>query len=186
MSETIRLAFVFARVGVMTFGGGYAMLPLLSRELVEKRAWLTEPEFADMTAVGQCTPGIIGVNMATYAGYKRAGVRGGVAATLGLVFPSAVIIALVAALLRGFADVPAVRHAFTGIRVAVCALVVKTAVSLLKSSVFGSSGGLRRVVPAVVFAAALALALFTNLHPAVLALASGAFGIAYSRLRAGK
>jgi chromate transporter len=182
MPETIRLALVFARVGVMTFGGGYAMLPLISRELVEKRAWLTESEFADMTAVGQCTPGIIGANMATYAGYKRAGIPGGVAATLGLVFPSAVIITLAAALLRGFAEVPAVRSAFAGIRVAVCALVVKAAVSLMKSSVFKASGGSRRFVAAAVFAAVLALALFTGLHPAALALASGAFGVAYLRL----
>jgi chromate transporter len=176
MPEIILLTLVFARVGVMTFGGGYAMLPLLSRELVEKRAWLTESEFTDMIAVGQCTPGVIAVNMATYAGYKRAGAWGGVAATLGLVFPSAVIITVVAALLSGFAEYPGVKHAFAGVRVAVCALIIKTAVTLWRSSVGSLAAG---AVFAVVFAAAV----FTGLHPAVLVLGAGTFGAVFSTRR---
>jgi chromate transporter len=175
---------VFARVGVMTFGGGYAMLPLLSRELVDTRAWLTESEFADMTAIGQCTPGIIGVNMATYAGYKRAGVLGGIFATIGLVFPSAIIITLVAALLRGFADAPAVSHAFAGIRVAVCALIVKTAAALMKTTLTPPGRPSGDVAAAVaIFFTVFALSALTDLHPVVLVLSSGVVGVAYMRLR---
>ncbi|MDR0446362.1 MAG: chromate transporter [Oscillospiraceae bacterium] len=177
MREVLMLALIYARVGVTTFGGGYAMLPMLSRELVEKRAWLTEAEFADMIVVGQCTPGIIGLNMATYAGYKRAGVPGGIAATLGLVLPSAVIISLIAALLQGFAEYAVVRHAFAGVRVAVCALIIKTIASLWRSAVKAPEAG-------AVFAVVFLLAVFTKLHPVVLALASAAFGICFTKLRA--
>jgi chromate transporter len=125
---------VFAKVGVMTFGGGYAMLPMLMRELVEKRGWLDTEEFANMTAIGQCTPGIIAVNMATYVGFKRRKNIGGIVATLGVIFPSVIIVSVIAAVLRGYTELPAVRHAFAGIRVSVCALIVKTVVSLWKTS----------------------------------------------------
>ncbi|MDR0905410.1 MAG: chromate transporter [Oscillospiraceae bacterium] len=135
MRELIRLFLVFAKVGVMTIGGGYAMLPILMRELVEKRGWLDEVEFADMTAIGQCTPGIIAVNMATYVGYKRVKTLGGIITTLGVITPSVLIVSVIAAVLRGYTELPVVRHAFAGIRISVCALIVKTVVSLWKTSV---------------------------------------------------
>ena len=96
------LFLTFARIGVCTFGGGYAMLPILQRELVENKQWATEGELADYYAVGQCTPGIIAVNTATFVGRGVAGVAGGVVATLGLVFPSIVIIMVIAAFLKNF------------------------------------------------------------------------------------
>ena len=110
-----RLFGTFAKVGVMTFGGGYAMLPILQREIVEDRHWATEEELMDYYAVGQCTPGIIAVNTATFIGQKKAGIAGGIMATLGVVFPSIVIIFLIASVLTHFADAPVVRHAFAGI-----------------------------------------------------------------------
>ncbi len=102
------LFLTFAKIGVCTFGGGYAMLPILQRELVEKRGWATEEELSDYFAIGQCTPGIIAVNTATFVGHSRKGAAGGVVATLGLVFPCLVIIMLIAAFLQNFAEQPVV------------------------------------------------------------------------------
>lgn len=86
MKEYLKLFFTFAKIGCFTFGGGYAMLPLLQREIVEKNAWAEEEELMDYFAIGQCTPGIIAVNTATFIGYKRKGIIGGIFATLGLIF----------------------------------------------------------------------------------------------------
>ena len=88
MKELWSLFLTFAKVGVMTFGGGYAMLPILQREVVENKGWATDEELTDYFAIGQCTPGVIAVNTATFIGQKRAGIAGGIVATLGVVFPS--------------------------------------------------------------------------------------------------
>ena len=95
MKELFELFWLFAKMGSVTFGGGYAMLPILQRELVEKRGWVTNEELADYYAVGQCTPGIIAVNTSTFIGEKRRGVVGGIVSTLGFVFPSIIIISLI-------------------------------------------------------------------------------------------
>ena len=126
------LFLTFAKIGVMTFGGGYAMLPILQREVVENKGWATEEELADYFAIGQCTPGIIAVNTATFIGQKLCGAPGGITATLGVVFPSLVIITVIAAALRNFAEIPAVRHAFAGVRVCVCVLILNAVVKLWK------------------------------------------------------
>lgn len=131
----LNLFWTFAKIGVCTFGGGYAMLPILQRELVEKRGWATEEELSDYFAIGQCTPGIIAVNTATFVGHSQAGVAGGVTATLGLVFPCLVIIMVVAAFLQNFAEQPVVIHAFNGVRACVCALILSSLLKLRKSSV---------------------------------------------------
>ena len=131
----IELFLAFASVGVMTFGGGYAMIPILERELIEKRGWTTHEEIMDYYAVGQCTPGIIAVNTATFIGYKLRGTVGGIIATLGIVFPSLIIISVIAGLLTHFADIPAVKHAFAGIRVCVCVLIFNAVIKLWKGAV---------------------------------------------------
>ena len=135
MPLCLDLFLTFARVGALMFGGGYAMLPLLQREVTEKKNWASEEELLDYYAIGQCTPGIIAVNTATFVGYKQRGVRGAVCATLGVVFPSLVIITVIAAVLTGFAEFPAVRNAFAGIRVCVCVLILNSVIKLLKKSV---------------------------------------------------
>ncbi len=122
-------------MGLFTFGGGYAMLPILTREIVENRGWATEEELLDYYAIGQSTPGIIAVNTATFIGYKKAGVLGGIFATLGLVFPSLVIILLIASLINQFSSLVYMQRAFAGIRIAVCALVTKTILDMSKKSV---------------------------------------------------
>lgn len=102
LKELLTLFLTFAKVGVMTFGGGYAMLPILQREVVENKGWATDEELTDYFAIGQCTPGVIAVNTATFIGQKRRGILGGIVATLGVVFPSLVIIAALAGVITTF------------------------------------------------------------------------------------
>lgn len=135
MPVLAELFLTFAKVGVMTFGGGYAMLPILQREIVENKGWATEDQLADYYAVGQCTPGIIAVNTATFVGQSQAGIIGGIAATLGVVFPSIVIILLIAAFLRNFMHLEAVGHAFNGVRAGVTALILTSVIKLFKGAV---------------------------------------------------
>ena len=135
MKELFDLFWTFCKIGALTFGGGYAMLPLIQREIVENKKWSTEKEILDYYAVGQCTPGVIAVNTATFIGYKLKGIIGGIIATLGVVFPSLIIILIIAAFLQNFADLAIVQSAFAGIRVAVVALIITTVVKLLKSSI---------------------------------------------------
>ena len=135
MNKYLDLFLTFARIGGLTFGGGYAMLPMLQKEVVEKRGWATEEELMDYYALGQCTPGIIAVNTATFGGQNTAGNLGGIIATLGVVFPSLIIINLIAMFLQNFADLPVVQNAFAGIRVCVCVLVFNAVVKLWKKAV---------------------------------------------------
>ena len=135
MKTLVELFIAFARVGAMTFGGGYAMLPIIEREIVDKRHWAELDEIMDYYAVGQCTPGVIAVNTATFIGYKLAGVPGGIAATLGVIFPSLIIITAIASVLTAFADVPAVKSAFAGIRVCVCVLIFNSVLKLYKKAI---------------------------------------------------
>lgn len=171
MKELATLFLLFARIGGLTFGGGYAMLPILQRELVDNRQWVTEEELADYYAIGQCTPGIIAVNTATFIGAKRKGIIGGIVATLGVVFPSMVIISIIAAFLQGFSDYPVVIHAFAGIRVCVCVLIFNAVVKLWQSAVKDAWGW-------VIFLAVLGVSLFTELSPVYCVLAAAAVGIA--------
>ena len=135
MNILIDLFLTFARIGVCTFGGGYAMLPILQRELVENKKWATETELADYYAVGQCTPGVIAVNTATFVGSSQGGVLGGIIATLGVVFPSAVIILAIAAFLSNFMHLEFVSHAFNGVRAGVVALILSSVIKLFKGAV---------------------------------------------------
>ena len=130
----LELFFTFAKIGVCTFGGGYAMLPILQRELVDIKGWATDQELADYYAVGQCTPGVIAVNTATFVGYNRLGWLGGVVATLGVVFPCLVIIMAIAAFLSNFMHIQWVIHAFNGVRAGVVALILSSVLKLLKTS----------------------------------------------------
>lgn len=135
IKEICELVVSFFKIGIMTFGGGYAMLPMLQRELVENRKWVTEEEILNYFAIGQCTPGVIAVNTATFVGYKRRKIPGAIFATIGVVLPSMIIITIIAAVLSNFAHIPAVQHAFAGIRIAVSALIVASVIKLIKTNV---------------------------------------------------
>lgn len=134
MNEYAQLYWAFLRIGGLTFGGGLAMLPMLKFELVEKKNWITEEDLLDCYAIGQCTPGIIAVNTATYVGYKKKGVMGGIVSTLGMVTPSLVIITLVAMCLQAFMENIWVQHALMGVRAVVCALMLNTVLTLAQKS----------------------------------------------------
>ena len=174
MNEYLDLFLTFARIGGFTFGGGYAMLPMLQKEVVEARHWATEDELMDYYAIGQCTPGIIAVNTATFVGYKTKGILGGIAATLGVIAPSMVIITLIAAFIQGFADIPAVAHAFAGIRACVCVLIFNAVIKLGKKSLINKTA-------IAIFLVILALALFTEITPALLVVIAGIFGFLYGK-----
>ena len=135
MKLLLQMFLTFAKVGVMTFGGGYAMLPILQREVVENKGWATEEELMDYFAIGQCTPGVIAVNTATFIGQKLNGTFGAIFATLGVVFPSLVIISLLAGVIEAFSHLVWVQNAFGGIRVCVCVLIANAVVKLYKKAV---------------------------------------------------
>lgn len=135
MRVLLDLFWTFAKIGVMTFGGGYAMLPMLQREVVDNKHWATEEEIMDYFAIGQCTPGVIAVNTATFIGQKEKGIAGGIVASVGVVFPSLVIISLLAGVIEAFSHLVWVQHAFGGVRVCVCVLILNAVVKLYKKAV---------------------------------------------------
>ena len=171
MPLLLDLFCTFFRIGLFTFGGGYAMLPLLQREIVEKKHWATEEELLDYFAVGQCTPGIIAVNTATFVGFKEKKLSGAIFATLGIVSPSLVIITVIAALLSNFAHIAAVQNAFAGIRVAVCVLILNSIVKLWKKSVVD------KLTFAVFLAVFIGSVLLSSVSPVVFIVAAAVLGI---------
>ncbi len=179
MKELLDLFLLFAKIGSTTFGGGYAMLPVIQKELVEKRGWATDEELMDYLAIGQCTPGLIAINTATFIGEKRKGVIGGIVATLGFVTPALITIMIVAALLQNFADYPAVQNAFAGIRVCVCVLILNAVLKLWKKSVTDK-------ITLLIFAAVFLLTVFTAVSPAVLVIVSGVAGIFIKQFTEGR
>jgi chromate transporter len=172
MAEIFELFFIFAKMGAVTFGGGYAMLPILQREIVDKRGWATENELLDYYAIGQCTPGIIAVNVATFIGYKRKKLLGGIFATLGIIFPSVVIITIIAAFIQNFADYAVVKYAFCGIRVCVCVLIFNAVTKLWKKAIADKFALL-------IFIAVLIISTFTNIAVTLLVVLAGIVGAAF-------
>lgn len=169
------LFLTFARIGGLTFGGGYAMLPMLQKEVVENKKWATEEELLDYYAVGQCTPGVIAVNVATFIGQKLRGVIGGIVATFGVVAPSFVIILLLATLINHFAEYAVVAHALAGIRVAVAALIVSAIVKLWKK-------GIKDALGVVIFGVVVLFSLVLNVTPIIIVVIAMLFGILYGRI----
>lgn len=175
MKELWELFWTFAKMGVMTFGGGMAMLPILQREVVENKHWATEEELTDYFAIGQCTPGIIAVNTATFIGQKQKGTAGGILATLGVVFPSVVIISILAGLITNFAHLAWVKNAFAGIQVCVCVLIFNAVRKLLKKSVVDQK-------TAVIFALVLAGGVFLSISPVWFVIAAALAGVILKNL----
>ncbi len=177
MNTYLDLFFTFARIGGLTFGGGYAMLPMLQKEVVNNRHWATDEELMDYYAIGQCTPGIIAVNTATFVGRKVKGDLGGVCATLGVVAPSLIIITVIAAFLQNFAEYEVVKNAFAGIRVCVCALILNAVLKLRKKALVD-------LPTTVIFFVVLAFGVFTKLSPVIFVAASAVAGLVLKALEA--
>ena len=184
MKELLDLYWTYLKIGSVNFGGGYAMLPLLERELVNKKGWTTMDELRDYFAIGQCTPGVIALNVSTFIGQKRKGVAGAIAAAMGFLTVPIVLIIIIAAFLTNFAQLEVVQHAFAGIRVCVCVLILQAILRLWKSSVVDA---FTMVLYAVILALN-ALGSFTSLLPvkipaAVLVILAGAAGLTASLLK---
>lgn len=181
MKELIELYLAFLRIGAVNFGGGYAMLPLLERDLVQNRGWTTTEDLTDYFAIGQCTPGIIALNVATFIGSRRKGVAGAVTATLGFVSAPIVIILLIATFLQGFADYPVVQNAFAGIRVCVCVLIIQAVLRLWNKSVVDKTTFVLYL--AVFLMTALSGVLPLAVPAALLVIISGALGVIFGSFR---
>ncbi|MBF1186605.1 MAG: chromate transporter [[Eubacterium] sulci] len=177
MKILIELFISFMRIGGFTFGGGYAMLPLIQKEIVERRGWASEEEVLDYFTIGQITPGVIAVNTATFIGYKKAGVLGGMVATFGVIFPSIVIISIIAAVLTNFAELPVVIHAFNGIRACVCVLILIAVYNMGKKSVVD-------VFTALIFIITAILTIMKVTSPVILVIVAGAIGVVFQLIKA--
>ena len=170
MKILLDLFITFAKMGAITFGGGYAMLPILQREVVEGKHWATDEELADYYAIGQCTPGVIAVNVATFIGRKYAGIPGGIIATLGVVFPSLIIISLLAGVIQAFSALEWVKHAFAGIRVCVCVLIFNAVIKLFTKAVIDKK-------TLCIYLLVLAGAVGLNVSPVVFVVIAGIAGV---------
>ncbi len=170
MKKLFKLFFIFAKIGAITFGGGYAMLPILQREVINKNFWATEEELLDYYAIGQCTPGVIAVNTATFIGYRQKGILGAVAATLGVIFPSIIIITILVAFISNFSEFKTVQYAMNGIRICVCVLIADAVIKLWRKAIVDKCAVL-------IFALALLSALFVKSIPtALLVVIAGVLG----------
>jgi len=177
MKKHLEFLLIFLKIGASAFGGGYVIIPLVERELVKKRKWITMEEVIDFYTVSQIMPGMIGVNLSIFIGNKLIGPFAGFLAALGFVLPGASIILVVALLISNFADLPVVQNAFTGIRIAVAALILDTVINLIKG-VFKNIKGLILyffVFILSIFPAGI-LPAFTR-SPVFLVLASGLAGL---------
>ena len=170
MKELLELYAAFFRIGGLTFGGGLTMLPMLKHELVEKKKWVEEDDLLDYYAVGQCTPGIIAVNVSTFVGYKKKGIAGAIFSTLGMISPSLIIVSILALFLEQFMNNEIVLHAVNGIKVVVCALMLNTVITMAKKTVKSAAAG-------VVCVLAFLLALFSPVPTVMIVVAAGIFGI---------
>lgn len=179
MKELMALYWAFFRIGGLTFGGGLTMLPMLKYELVEKRDWITEEDLIDCYAIGQCTPGIIAVNTATFVGYKRKGIAGGIFSTLGMMSPSVIIITLVAVCLEQFINNIWVQHALMGIRGVVCALMLNTVITLAKKSLVSP-------ITWMICGLAFLVSMFTPVPLIAIVIAAALWGIIMEKIKRGK
>lgn len=170
MRELLEMFIIFFRMGAFTFGGGYAMLPIIQEEIVHKRKWATDEEIIDYYAIGQCTPGIIAINTGTFIGYERRGIPGAIAATLGLVTPSLIFISIIAKFFKAFQDYEMVQYAFNGIQVAVVALITITVMNMFRQSV-------KDIYGVLLFLAGFIIISLLKLSPIIVVLLAALVGI---------
>ena len=175
MSKQLELFISFFKIGLFTFGGGYAMIPLIQKEIAEQKKWITDDDILEIVAIAESTPGPIAVNAATFVGWRTAGFLGALCATIGVVLPSFVIISLIAFVLGEFQDVKAVRYAFFGIRAGVLALILRALVSMYKKS---PKGTLSYMITILAFAAS---AVF-DVNAIVIILLAGVTGLVSAAL----
>lgn len=174
MKELLTMFATFFKIGLFTFGGGYAMLPMLQREVVENKKWATEDELMDYFAISQCTPGVIAVNTATFIGHKKRGVLGAAFTTFGVVLPSFIIITLIATVLTAFSDIVYVQYALAGIRIVVAALITSTVIKLIIK-------GVKNLFQITMCVLAFTLIVFLGLSPVYIVIGAALFGLAMGK-----
>lgn len=153
----VSLFLTFAKIGLFTFGGGYAMISLIENICVDKKKWITHDQMVKITIIAESTPGPIAVNCATYVGYKQKGVAGAIAATLGVVMPSFVIIYLISKFLENFLEIQGIVSGFKGIRIAVGILILDAAIGMIKKMK-------KKVVPCIILGISFLIMLFNNIY----------------------
>ena len=167
---------MFLKIGSLMIGGGYSMLPLLIRELVERHQIITEDELTDYMAVAQCTPGVIAINTATFVGYKVRRVSGAIVASLGVVLVPMILILVIAAVLQNFASYPIVQHVCAGIRIAVCALIAAAVYKLFKKTVVN-------LTSFILFLLAFLFVAVGGVSPVFIVISAGIVGLAWGWLK---
>ncbi len=176
MTELLELFVMFFRIGAFTFGGGYAMIPVIQREVVEKKGWFDDEEIIDCFAISQFTPGAITVNTATFVGYKKKGILGGIIATIGAILPSLIIITIITTFFMNFQDHEVVQHAFGGIRIGVAALIINTALKMFRHII-------KDKVSLAIFAVTFVFIAFTDFSPIIIITASALVGFLRGKYR---
>ncbi|MDR2525418.1 MAG: chromate transporter [Oscillospiraceae bacterium] len=175
MKVLLQLYWSFFKIGLMTFGGGLSMLPMLEREVIERRKWCTKDDMLEYYAIGQCTPGIIAVDVSAFIGYRLKKVLGAIVAPLGVISPGFALVLMMATVLQRFAEYPAVQSAFVGVRVAVCAMITVSVTRILRESI---KNWLQLALALAAFAA---VAMFGS-NPAWVVLGAALLGLAAGRL----
>ena len=170
------LFLTFTKIGLFTFGGGYAMIPLIEREVSDNKHWISHEDILDVIAIAESTPGPIAINAATFIGRKTAGTKGAACATLGVVLPSFLIIVAISYVLQAFQSLKAVRYAFWGIRAGVTALILKALWSLYRQCK-------KDVFSYAVMAAAFVAAAFLGVSAIGIILAAAVVGVLYTYIR---
>ncbi|PUU95259.1 chromate transporter [Halanaerobium sp.] len=170
MNKLLKIFLIFFKIGSFTFGGGYAMLPIIKRELVDNLGWIKEKDIYNYYAIGQSTPGIIAVNTATMTGYSLRGVKGALAATTGFIMPSLIIITLIATFFKRFQQIDLFQHAFAAIQIAVVALIIDIVIKMWQKSD-------KTKVSLLIFLLAFLLLVVFNISPVFVILGSAAAGI---------
>ena len=171
--KIFQLFLVFLKIGAFTFGGGYAMIPIIQKEIVENKKWITDDDILEIIAIAESTPGPIAINSATFVGYRVAGFFGAMFATLGVVLPSFVIILLISFVLREFQHIPAVQYAFNGIRAGVLALLIKALVSMYKKAPKG-------LISYIVMGASFIITAFFDINVLFVIIGCAVFGLVTS------
>jgi len=175
----LKIFFTFFKIGLFTFGGGYAMIPLIHFYVVDKYKWLGEKEFVDIIAIAESTPGPIAINSATYIGYKKYGVKGSISATIGVVLPSLIIIILISAFLMQFKENQWVECAFLGIRIGVSVLILNAGIRIYKKTD-------KNILSYVLMLFGLTMVMFDLISIVFVILIGGVVGIVFSLIMKNK
>ncbi|MEL7569746.1 MAG: chromate transporter [Eubacteriaceae bacterium] len=176
-SRLICLCISFLKIGAFTFGGGYAMIPLISKEVVDRHQWITDEEMIDIFSIAECTPGVIAVNCATFVGYKVAGFWGALLSTVCVVLPAFIIICIISLFFESFKNILWVSYAFKGIRVGIIILLAMAVIKIGKYVKFN-------IFACIILAAAAILSAATDVNTIYILLGSAALGIIYNLISA--